>query len=514
MPTAKELLLLPLQRRFKPHLHACIKPLGPSDCIDMTNLSTSAKSSGMPAPLDRPLSSKKIAMAVVVGVLLVAGASTWLWHWVNGTPFTGEQKATAHLDIIKVSASLIVMLGGLGALYLTMRRQRTQENQLAHAKEELEHARLTAAATERDAEAKRVTEQYSKSVEQLGSDKAPVRLGGLYALERLAQANPDQRQTVINVLCAYLRMPYSPPNRELLNHLEDEHEERILSSHSQGRRALPEPAELTKERDRYNLQQQEQEVRIAARRILASHLRPMIDRGTGEPANPGYWSGQLRVDLTGALLADADFGGCQFAEAVFDRARFQGTAKFAGASFPSTARFCDSTFTGPADFSAVRFFRQAVFTGAAFRGNAVFVGSGIADADFSNCTFSEAADFASVTFDRSTTFDKAILRAEAAFSRAMFKCGANFNHVSFVGDVIFSAATFGDTARFLGAEFHAGADFADIVNPHRVKLTHASAAADTTASRTWPHGLSLGTKVPDDRADDEEVWLFLAPTTS
>src|SRR5262249_33582048 len=53
-------------------------------------------------------------------------------------------------------------------------------------------------------------ELYTKAVEQLGSDKAPVRLGGLYALERLAQDNSAHRQTIVNVICAYLRMPFSP----------------------------------------------------------------------------------------------------------------------------------------------------------------------------------------------------------------------------------------------------------------------------------------------------------------
>ncbi|MGH3876098.1 MAG: hypothetical protein ACRDSK_03580 [Actinophytocola sp.] len=40
-----------------------------------------------------------------------------------------------------------------------------------------------------------------------------VGLGGLSALERLAQdsADPALRQTVVNVVCAYLRMPYTEP---------------------------------------------------------------------------------------------------------------------------------------------------------------------------------------------------------------------------------------------------------------------------------------------------------------
>jgi hypothetical protein len=62
-----------------------------------------------------------------------------------------------------------------------------------------------------DADAiERVTDLYTKAADQLGSEKAPVRLAGMYALERLAQSTPEQRQTIVNVLCAYLRMPYAP----------------------------------------------------------------------------------------------------------------------------------------------------------------------------------------------------------------------------------------------------------------------------------------------------------------
>jgi hypothetical protein len=57
-----------------------------------------------------------------------------------------------------------------------------------------------------DVAARRVTELYTKTVEQLGSDKAAVRHGALYALyapEHVTQDNRSQRQPVVNVLCAY-----------------------------------------------------------------------------------------------------------------------------------------------------------------------------------------------------------------------------------------------------------------------------------------------------------------------
>jgi hypothetical protein len=48
-------------------------------------------------------------------------------------------------------------------------------------------------------------DRYTKAVEQLGSGKLDVRLGGLYALERLAQDSPRDHQTVYDVLAAFIR---------------------------------------------------------------------------------------------------------------------------------------------------------------------------------------------------------------------------------------------------------------------------------------------------------------------
>lgn len=67
-----------------------------------------------------------------------------------------------------------------------------------------------AAAAEFDAAERRITELYISAVNQLGSNKAAVRLGGLYALERLAQNNHGHRQTIVDVICATC---VCPPHR-------------------------------------------------------------------------------------------------------------------------------------------------------------------------------------------------------------------------------------------------------------------------------------------------------------
>jgi len=61
-----------------------------------------------------------------------------------------------------------------------------------------------------------VTDRYTKAIEQLGSDKLDVRIGGIYALERVARDSARDHPTVIEVLTAFIREhsrePWPPPD--------------------------------------------------------------------------------------------------------------------------------------------------------------------------------------------------------------------------------------------------------------------------------------------------------------
>ena len=60
------------------------------------------------------------------------------------------------------------------------------------------------AQTEADRQ-RRITESFSKAIEQLGSDKLEVRLGGIYALERISQESTRDYWTVMENLTAFVR---------------------------------------------------------------------------------------------------------------------------------------------------------------------------------------------------------------------------------------------------------------------------------------------------------------------
>jgi uncharacterized protein YjbI with pentapeptide repeats len=57
-----------------------------------------------------------------------------------------------------------------------------------------------------------ITERFSKSIEQLGSKEMSVRVGGVFALERIARDSPRDHWSVMEVLTAFVRE--RAPNRQ------------------------------------------------------------------------------------------------------------------------------------------------------------------------------------------------------------------------------------------------------------------------------------------------------------
>jgi hypothetical protein len=257
-----------------------------------------------------PLSWWAVATAAMVIAGVVWGATTWL----RGKAAAADDPAAAEVEAIKTGLGIGAGTAGVFALLLAVRRQWHQE--------------ITATDTNFDATERRVTDLYTKAVEQLGSEKAPVRLGGLYALERLAQDHSEQRQTIVNVLCAYLRMPFAAPGDPPDNDADDEAAAAV--------------------RAQYRESIQEREVRLAAQRILAHHLRP------GDPAQPDetFWA-DIDLDLTGATL---DLRDCRTHTATFTEAQFNGDARFHKTQFTGDARFREAQFNGevPVEVLATR----------------------------------------------------------------------------------------------------------------------------------------------------------------
>ncbi|GAB3960123.1 hypothetical protein GCM10029978_008600 [Actinoallomurus acanthiterrae] len=360
--------------------------------------------------------SIRLALAVAFGTAAVLLIAAWfLVSWLLGAPRKTPPQpldTTAQLELIKIVLGLVAGVGALVALVTAYRRQRVEEAAGERAERIQAHAEQVARDNAHDATERRVTDLYCQAVEQLGHDKAAVRLGGLYSLERLAQDHPQHRQTVIDVVCAYLRMPFEPSRSA-----------DGLDGDVQAR--------------------QELQARLGAQRLLFRHLT------VTEPSEEDvYWARTL-IDLTGAHLVDFDFTRCRPHRADFRNARFTGIAGFSGAEFIGEARFHGVEFRDAARFGGALFHEDAGFGGAQFSG----------DAGFSGATFGGIARFDGAQFAQAAGFSRARFGGQAGFGGAMFGGDARFDEAYFAGTAGFTGVTFGKTVGFKGARFDANVRF-------------------------------------------------------
>lgn len=334
--------------------------------------------------------------ALLAGALVSAAIAVTMWLMLEQTDsLHGAQRTTARIDAIKTALTVGAGTGGAAALLLALRRQWLSEHT---------HIRQEAAdqVAEFDASERRITELYTAATGQLGSDSPPVRLAGMYALERLAQDHPAHRQTVVDVYCSYLRMPFSPTPPPDLPETE-------LADLSVAERAAASSAHQAASA----AWEQERVVRVTAQRILTQHLFTGVDHGPDpawplnpSPEEPKFWPG-IDLDLTGAVLLDFEFAGRRVESATFERCRFVGGANFAYSEFIKHVNFRGARFEeGSGHFMSAWFGLRAMFLGTDF---------GAKEAVFDGATFTGMTFFARAVMGGGASFEAA--RALTDFNR-------------------------------------------------------------------------------------------------
>jgi hypothetical protein len=104
---------------------------------------------------------------------------------------------------IAAGVSLLTLIGTLAAQYFG-RRGTSKDT-----KEALQEQWKQLDRTLGEQRTRTLNERFATAAAQLGDDKpAAVRLAGVYAMAGLADDWKENRQTCVDVLCAYLRIPY------------------------------------------------------------------------------------------------------------------------------------------------------------------------------------------------------------------------------------------------------------------------------------------------------------------
>jgi len=333
-----------------------------------------------------PLDRRRWALRLGLGLLLVVAVVLLVWlvppllyRSAGGAGPDARLGAitTTRTAFITASAALIAGLIAGWSVYVNTRNLKLGQHTLEVNQE----------ANRRNLEAThsgQLTDRYASAAEQLGHEKPAVRLAGVYAMARLADDWEPQRQPCIDVLCAYLRMPYEPETAPT----------------------------------------GEREVRLTVIRLIRDHLRPIAAVS---------WQGR-DLDFTGATFDGGDFTGATFrgGQVNFTGATFSGgEVNFFGAEFSGgrvnfykaefsggRVSFTDATFNGgEVSFTDATFNGGEVsFTDATFNGgevnftDATFNGGRVSftDAEFSGGSVSFAdAEFngGQVDFGQVATWD-------------------------------------------------------------------------------------------------------------
>ena len=373
--------------------------------------------------------------------------------------------------------SLLLATGGLLAI-LTLGETRRKndidkrKNKQEKKKNDKDHRRQVRAERR---------ERYTKAVEQLGDEKAPIRMGGVYTLVGLVDEwleekslSDDQKlkegQVIINNLCAYIRSPFTlashydelsqdTPATEVIykNNLQKSHKKwQIISNNLYAcirSRFTPDSRhdELSQDNLTAFYKDREQEF-YADKATLASEadvrlsiIKEIHDRLQGPEENtPGTWS-DFEYDFSGStFFYPIDLTNSYYAKPInFSGSIYQEGADFRGSTY-ETADFRSSTYKGWADFSSSIYkgwadFRSSIYKGWANFSNSTYEKDVIFSTYLFRSTYEGWVNFSKSIYLREAYFNDSIYKGkEVNFSNSTYKGKANFSNSTYEKDIIFS----------------------------------------------------------------------------
>ena len=401
--------------------------------------------------------------AIALGGFLAFSIPQYLYSF----KYIGETK--------DITTSLLTVTGGILAVFTLLK---------THQKSELEREQLD---TQKQKDARDHIRQlydsynnrFDKAVAELNSNNVKSAYAAVPKLAKLADAWLDYKdlsndteeleklkkkaekeaQTIINILCKYIRtMPgeYTEENLKDIGSLDAKTQDE-LKNESEVRRLI-----FSEISDRSS------EVKVKKDKISTTS-GPWSNFDFDFSRAPIFYplnnlTIEKGISTSTKFYGKADFRGTSFIRDVdFKGIQFNQEANFNGVQFVNEANFNEVTFNGKADFSTQG------DTKTIFGGKATFNGAQFAqEANFNKVTFNGKADFSTqgdikTTFEGKATFNSTQFKKAALFNKTIFNetdfSGSTMNKTIFTMDAIFAGTEFTKNTSFNNVEFNGLADF-------------------------------------------------------
>ena len=256
--------------------------------------------------LSRFIKANQGRLALIVILVVAFGAVAWMliaswnwlstdfWTWLRGDPNRMESGSTT-------VRNLGLLIAGLIALPLAIWRSWVAQRQADTAQQNL------------------LNERYRQGAEMLDAKILSVRLGGIYALQRLAAENPKQYHIqIMQLLCAFVRHPPAGDGDKIKRVHGDRNKPELRSDVQDAVNAI----------SACHARQSKLEIRAGFQLDLSGSNLLGVELFKARLSRTNF----TRADLSEARLFGADLAGAAFGRANLAEARLSG-ANLNGAKF-------------------------------------------------------------------------------------------------------------------------------------------------------------------------------------
>lgn len=391
-------------------------------------LSLIAFTSCFSKPIMKPLN--EYPQRVFVSIIALGGILAFsIPQYLYSFKYIGETK--------DITTSLLTVTGGILAVFTLLK---------THQKSELEREQLETQKKKDDRDHIRqlhnsYNDRFDKALVELHGDDTKATYAAVPKLAKLADSWLDyedlsndreeleklkkkakkEAQTIINILCKYIR---TMPGKYTEKDLKD------ISNLS------------TADQDKLK---NESEVRRLIFSEISARSSTVTVGNDKISITPGVWS-EFNFDFTKAPIFYPLY------DLTFENPNFE------FARFYTEIDFSNSCFIGKTSFESVHFVKNLKahinFSSTKFIGNVSFLNAQFDRfADFELSNFRQEASFENATFDESAYFKNARFKKSTLFSMATFTGPTDFTNVTFSGSVGFGLSTFENSVDFSNAIF-------------------------------------------------------------
>lgn len=300
-------------------------------------------------------------------------------------------------------------------------------------------------------------ERYTKAVEQLGNEKAPIRIGGVYTLvglvdEWLEEKNLEyseqlkEGQVIINNLCAYIRSPYT-----LASRYDELSQDKPTGSYEGRAQAFYADKAMLKS---------EADVRLSIINQIHKNVQ-WTHKNNTEKSSTDYNENKIHKGVWSNF--EYNFSGSVFFYNInFRKSYWEKKLDISNSKFLSSSKYLKN--------SKISYFNESIYNqGVCFRNCTHKCG-----VEFSDSVYRGEANFGESSYEGYAAFNNSTYYKLTSLDYSVYNYGFLANYSTYHKDVYFHDSIYKDIVSFGNSKYYKLADFSNSIYLKSSSFTHST----------------------------------------